>query len=140
MSKSNYEGVTLNLTPEKAEEVFYDSLCNGLGYFSGYGFSIDYTDEAYAAAKEQAKAKLPENSVVCREDVLMEILRGGGTIEFIDNECGGAYNRNLTLSMVHERVAKTPMSHLVDFFEGNDDATTADVVIQTVLFEEIVFG
>ena len=140
MSKDNYEGVTLALTTSKAEEIFLDSLCNGLDYLGGYGLSYEYEKADYLAAKARLKAKLSENAAICREDVLMEILRGGGELKFIDNENENENDSTLTIAMVHERVAKTPIRHITDFLEGNDDATTADCVLQTVLFNEIVFG
>jgi hypothetical protein len=41
---------------------------------------------------------------------------------------------------VHERVSKTPVKHLLNAVNEDGDAVTADVILQTVFFEEVVFG
>jgi len=41
---------------------------------------------------------------------------------------------------VRERVEKTPMRHLMNMINENDDAETADVIIQQVFLNEIVYG
>jgi hypothetical protein len=125
--------MTITLTPTESEEYFYNALCNGLGYISGYGLAIDFEKKDYAAAK--SKLKNP-----CYEDVFMQILRDGGTLTLVDEEGDGDMTRTITLNDVHERVPKTEMSHLMDMVNENDDATTADVILQTVFFNEIIFG
>jgi RNase adaptor protein for sRNA GlmZ degradation len=70
----------------------------------------------------------------------MQILRDGNKITLVDIGCEGEYTRSVTLADVHERVALTPASHLLDMINENDDACTADVVIQSVFFEDIIFG
>jgi hypothetical protein len=126
------------LEKSEAEEYFYNALCNGIAYISGYGIIVDYDKKAYKDAKESLLAK---QQYPCYEDVLMEILRMGGTLKTIDEENDDKeYNKEITLEMVHERVAQTPFSHLVNMVDGNDDATTADVILQTVFFQEVIFG
>jgi hypothetical protein len=70
----------------------------------------------------------------------MQILKDGGTLMFIDEECEGDNNVDLTLAMVHSGVVKAPIKHLMDYINENDDAETADVIIQSVLFGEIVYS
>ena len=129
----------IQLTPQESEEIFYNSLCNGLGYMGGYGLELEYSESDYKAAKEKLKAYDPEVSV-CFEDVLMRILKDGGSLTMNDIECEGEYTRSISLAEVHERVQQTPFKFLIQIHEEQDDAETADVVIQTVFFEEIVFG
>ena len=64
----------------------------------------------------------------------------GGSLTFVDIECEGEYTRTISLADVHKRVAKTPIDHLMDMIKETDDAVTADVLIQTVFFEDIIFG
>ena len=125
------------LTKQESEDYFHSALCNGLGYMGGYGLELEYKKEEYKAAVEQIKStgKSP-----CFEDVLLEILKMGGSLTFVDIECEGEYTRTISLNDVHERVAKTPIYHLVDMIKENDDANTADVIIQTVFFEDVIFG
>jgi len=127
------EGIKIELSKEKAEEYFYNSLCNGLSYFGGYGLQLDFKKSEYK--KSAAKLKNP-----CYEDVFMQMLRDGYKLKVIDNECEGAYTKSIAIKDVHERVGKTEITHLMDMINENDDATTADCILQTVFFEEIIFG
>lgn len=67
------------------------------------------------------------------------MLRDGGSLTMV-YEQDEDNKHTITLSDVHERVAKTQINHLTDMIEGNDDAVTADVIIQTVFFTEIIYG
>lgn len=127
----------ITLEKKESEEIFFNALCNGLGYVTGYGLELDYNTEEYAKAKEKLKA---EGTSPCFEDVLMQILRDGGSLTLVDIECEGEYTSTVTLKEVHERVEKTPVDHLMDMINEEDDACTADVVIQSVFFEDIIFG
>ena len=127
------------LTPQESENFFFDSLCNGLGELSCYGLELKYEKADYQSAKRNLHEQDLEDSI-CFEDVLMQILREGGSLKFIDTECDGEYTRSISMVDVHARVAKTPIRHLVDQINENSDAVTADVILQTVLFEEVIFG
>ena len=123
----------IQLTPQESETMFHNALCNGLGYMNGYGLEFDYCDKQYSAAKTKLQSP-------CCEDVLMQILRDGGSLTFVDVECDGEYTRSVSLADVHDRVQKTPLRFLTDMINEEDDAETADAVLQTVFFEEIIFG
>jgi hypothetical protein len=113
---------------------FFNSLCNALDYVeSGYGLELKTKKAEYEAAKEKLDA-------VSYEDVLMQILKDGGTLTMVDHECEGEYTRTITLADVHQRVKDTPIKHLMDMINENDDAVTGDVIIQQVFFEEVIFG
>ncbi len=129
----------IKLTPAESEEYFHNALCNGLSQMMGYGLDIDYDADDYKAAKESLNAKSP-NVGVCFEDVFMEILRMGKKLSFKDIEGDGDMDKSITLEDVHNRVQKTPLDHLNDMIEENDDADTADVILQTVFYENIIFG
>lgn len=126
------------LEKNEAEEIFFNAMCNGLGYMcGGYDLELDFVDKEYQTAAANLKA---EGASPCFEDVLMQILRDGNSLNIIDLGCGGEYSSSITLKDVHERVALTPVSHLMDMINENDDACTADVVLQTVFFEDVIFG
>jgi hypothetical protein len=131
----------ISLTPQEAESHFYNSLCNGLGYIGDYGLELTYDDADYKAAKQNIlKTKTAADiEVVCYEDILMQILRDGKTLTLVDNE-GGEDPAEITILHVHERVEKTPLRHLIDAINENDDAITADVILQTVFLGDIVYG
>lgn len=136
----------IKLTNKEAEEMFHAALCNGAGYLSGYGFSLDYSNEKYREAKESLNSRIEEGSFkakygLCREDIWVEILRVGGTLTLIDGDNGGGhYNSTISLKDVHERVEKSPLNHLMDMINERDDAITADVILQTVFFNDVIFG
>jgi hypothetical protein len=129
--------MTVKLSKKGAEEFFFNAMCNGLNEMGGYGLSLDYDEAAYRNARK--KLAKPAQAV-CFEDVLMQLLRDGGGITLIDEEGEGDNTQTITLKDVHERVQDTPIEHLSDMHSGNDDATTADVILQTVFFGEVIFG
>jgi hypothetical protein len=127
------------LTPEESENYFYNALCNGLDYIGGYDLELMWDKKHYSAARKKLQ-ELKPNETVCYEDVLMQILRDGNEIWFIDNGSDGE-QYTITLELVHERVSKTEKRHLFNMILEQDDAETADVIIQSVLFDgEIVYG
>jgi hypothetical protein len=136
----------ITLTPQEAEEIFFNSMCNAIGtnYMRGYGIELAYNREEYQTAKSKLLKKASDNytktASVCYEEVLMEILREGGKLTFIDHEGEGCMTRDVTLENVHKRMENVPASTIMNFVQQEDDAEDADVVLQTIFFEEIVFG
>jgi hypothetical protein len=127
------------LEPQESEKIFHNALCNGLSYISGYGLTLEVDEQDYKAASQKLKAEKP-NETICYEDVLLEVLRMGNTLNMIDEEGEGENDSTISLSDVHERVAQTPIRFLTDMITENDDAETADVIIQTVFYQDIIFG
>ena len=118
------------LTKKESEDLFFNSLCNSLGHVSVYGLDLRYDEELYRKLRKEGDSF---------EDVLMSILRGGGTLTLIDTE-GETYNSTITLQDVHTRVCNTPFRHLVNAINEEDDAETGDAILQTVFFKEVIFG
>ena len=127
--------MTIKLTPEESETYFHNSLCNG-HQIAMYGLHLDYDETEYKEARERLKAK---GESPCLEDVWMEILRGGGVLTLIDDE-NGEEPSPIKLSDVHERVQNTPLRHMMDAINENDDGDTADVILQTVFYGDVIFG
>lgn len=124
------------LTAQESEQIFYDSLCNG-HQIAYYGLHLEYDDKEYDKAKKRLVKK---GESPCLEDVWMEILRGGGMLTLIDEE-NELEPSVITLHDVHERVQETDASHLLDAINENGDGVTADVVLQTVFYREVIlFG
>jgi hypothetical protein len=123
----------IKLTNDESFEIFYNSICNGLSLLSGYGLELSYNDQDY----KDAKSKLTDP---CFEDVLMQILKDGNTLSILDIEGEGTYNADIKISDVWERVNLTPANYLIDMINENDDADTADAIIQTVFFKSIIFA
>ena len=131
------EGVKIVLTPEKSEELFYDALCNGLSYISDYNLELVYESEEYKKSREKLKANTPNNSV-CYEDVLMQMLRDGYKLSLLDWE--SEEKQSITINDVHQKVQNVGLKDILDCVSGNDDANTADAILQTVFYGEVLFG
>lgn len=130
----------IKLTPQECEEIFYNAMCNGLS--CGYGLSFDVDNVLYQKAKQSLRQlqQINPNQSICYEDVYIEVLRQGGKMDVYDEEGDGEYNRSITLKDIHKRVPKVPPTYLVQMIAGEDDAETADKILQIVFFKEIIFG
>jgi hypothetical protein len=127
--------MTINLTPEESETYFHNSLCNG-HQIAMYGLHLDYDKTEYAEARDRLKA---QGFSPCLEDVWMEILRGGGVLTLVDDE-NGEEPSPIKLADVHERVQNTPIYHMMNAINEQDDGDTADVILQTVFYGDVIFG
>ena len=128
------------LTPQESEEIFFSALCNahGTGYMDGYGLELKWHDKSY----EQAKQRLKERGESpCLDEILLEILRGGGHLTFFDVEGGaGEEPWPINLQDVHDKVCNAPARNILNFIQQQDDAEDADVILQTVFMGEVMFG
>jgi hypothetical protein len=66
------------------------------------------------------------------------MLRSGNTLWVVDSNDDERHP--ITLDLIHERVQTTQTNHLMNMINEHDDAITADVIIQTVVYGEIVYG
>jgi hypothetical protein len=97
---------------------------------------MDYSEKEYEKAKKRLQKKGEDS---CLEDVWLEILKGGGTLTLVDEE-NGMDPSVITLKDVHERVQESPVRHLMDAINEQDDGDTADVILQSVFYQDVVFG
>jgi hypothetical protein len=123
----------ITLTKEESIKFFHNALCNGLSYMGGYGLELNYNSKQYATSRK----KLTDP---CIEDVWIQMLHDGYKLTMLDIEGNGDNTQSIGLKEVIARVKNTPIHHLVDMVNGDDDADTADAIIQTVFFNELVFG
>lgn len=130
----NTSNFTTEFTPEYCEEIFYNSLCNGLDYVQGYGIRLEYDEDQYRLSRSKLDSP-------CYEDILMQMLRDGYKLWFVDHENDDdSLTTEITLETIRERVNKIPDHIKIEIIEECDDATTADAVLQTVAYNEIIFG
>lgn len=127
------------LTLQESEEIFHAALCNAesTGYMAGYGLQLRWHENSYKEAKERLKERGED---ACHEDILLEILRGGGHLTYFDAEEWVAMSWSINLQDVHDKVSNAPARNLLNFAEEQDDAEDADVILQTVFMGEVVFG
>jgi hypothetical protein len=129
----------IKLTKEEKLNFFYDALCNGLGSLRYYNLQLEFNEEDYFEFKKKLTEENPK-SAVCYEDVLMEMIKNGKVLNIIDEGYDGEYNAIISLDTILSNMEKTPIENLMNIYNENADAWDADVLLQTVLYGEIIFG
>jgi len=127
------------LTSQESEEIFHTALCNAesTGHMAGYGLQLRWHEKSYKEARERIKER---GESPCLEDVLLEILRGGGHLTYFDIAGWGVEPWPINLQDVHDKVSNAPARNILNFIAQQDDAEDADVILQTVFMGEVVFG
>jgi hypothetical protein len=129
----------IKLTKEEKLNFFYDALCNGLGSLRDYNLQLEFNEEDYFEFKKKLTEENPKIAV-CYEDVLMEMIKNGKVLNIIDEGYDGEYNAIISLDTILSNMEKTPIENLMNIYNENADAWDADVLLQTVLYGEIIFG
>ena len=127
----------IKLTHSESENYFYNALCNGLYELGLYELEFNYGPDQYKLSRSRFQEQNPNKSI-CSELIWMQMLKDGYTLTVVDS--GSETEYPITLTEVHERVQLTPVNHLMDMVNEHDDAITADVILQTVFFKEVIFG
>jgi hypothetical protein len=127
----------IQLKPIESERIFFDALCGGMDYLPGYGLQLSYNPIDYNKAKEECLKEMPEP---CREDIWLKMLKMGYSLTLIDGECDGEYTKSITIDDVYSRVNLAPVETIIEMLREEGDANTADTILQTVFFKEVVFG
>ena len=130
--------VSIKLTEGFKKEILFNSLCNGLGQLQCYGLELIFNDEDYTEAKKSYYKRNNQNSVACYEDILLEILTMGKHLSFLDNETDEVFHLSFELAL--SNLDKLEVERVIQLIDETDDGETADVVLQTCLFGEIIFG
>lgn len=135
----------IKLSKEEAEKYFHSALCNGgITLLTECGVDLIVDNEKYKEAKESLLKKKADglfNETICLEDVYMEMLKLGNSLRFVDTEFGGEYTREVTLKMVHKNTEKTPIYHLTNYINEEDDGITAFILLQSVMYNgKIIFA
>jgi hypothetical protein len=125
----------IQLEKQEALDIFHTSLCNvyGSGYFNGYGLEFIWDEDEYKKAKE--KLQNP-----CFEDVILQIIKDGGTLGVLDHECDGEYNAHINEAIILDRMDQVTAQRLLNIINEEDDIDDADAVLQTLLYGEVIFG
>lgn len=126
--------MTTKVTTEQALGILHTSISNAIstGYMSGYGLDLQYSEEEYKQSKKALKNP-------CWEDVLIQILKDGGSLIIVGEE-GSEEPVSVTLNDVEKRTAEMPIRLLSTFLEEEDDANTADEYLQLLFFGEQIYG
>jgi len=130
----------LQLTEQECEQIFHTALCNGLQVISSYGLYIEPVHAEYAAAIRSIQYTGINNENICYEDILLQILKNGGTLKIIDFEGEGENDTTIKIEDVYDRMHKVDPKHILDVINEWDDAETADCILQTIFYNEIIFA
>lgn len=118
------------LEPQEAENIFFDALCNALVQIErDYGIFLYYENDDYDNTREEGD---------CFEDVLMKMLKNGNPMTMKTN--GYTHDYPVTIEDVHTKVQNTPIKHLMNAILHRGDVYTYDEILQTVFFNERIFG
>lgn len=139
MENTKTDGIAIQINNKKALDMFHTALCNSLDYMcSSYGLRLWYSKPDYFNAKDII-AKANPDTQICYEDVVCKIIELGGELRLIDEE-GGMPTESLTYPKLVRNIVNTPLSHLMDMINEEDDAETGDVIIQQCFYGEVIFG
>ena len=133
--------ITVELTAQESESIFLDILCNciSMGYISGYGLELEYDKRDYIKVRDILNKEL-EYTTPTYEDVLMGILKNDGILKIVDVEGDGCYDANITLNDIHTKIQTAPVENLESILDETGDVTDCDIVLQHMLYGEIIFG
>lgn len=93
-------------------------------------------NEQYVAAKALLKQK---SKYVCYEDILLQVLKSGGSL--IAKDCEGDEDPcEIVLVDVLTNIELVPIKTLMEFANEQDDADSADIVLQYCFFGEIIYA
>ena len=137
-----------------AEKILYDSFCNGgLSELYYCGISVDWESNPnemnYTNARNRLKEKQKENetTIICIEDVYIEILKNGDSIIFTDNEGdedGELIELRLDDALINfnsiKDENKIELAKLLDEDDCSTDAWDCFNAIQYALYKEVIYG
>jgi hypothetical protein len=131
----------LILEKEEMLEVLHSALSNGgLGDLYYSDVDINVSGEDYQQAKESLEKRLKrigKESDITVEDVYVEILRMGKSLEFTDDEETVFFNLNKAMSILD----KEPVIKLIlEFRDGQDDSISGYHLLQYCLYGELIYG
>ena len=117
--------------------MIFNSACNFWGCLGDCGIEVKISKSDYAKAKQSC---LELNPSPCYEEVYMQCLLDGGKWKIWDNE-----NEELLCEMTLQEMRDNLQQKLdrqvyFAFLEGDDDALTANSVLQIAFFGEEVYG
>jgi hypothetical protein len=128
----------LLLTQQEIETVLLDCFCNGgLTELFCSGIDYDYNKAKYEKFRVEG---------ACFEDNLLNLLKGGGRLKFVDVEGGDDETFFLTMASATEKLGEIEDANIIEKVKdilsenGNADAWHGYEILQFVLFGEIIYG
>jgi hypothetical protein len=128
----------IKLTDQELDDVLMAMFANG-GLIEMYhtGLQVDHEDGAYERAKQRLLDAGKTN--LCREDVYIEILKGGDSFRFFDHNDGEHVSFNM--EQVKKNLSSSEASNeVMTVLNEQDDGWTGWNLLQLCLYGEIIFG
>jgi hypothetical protein len=127
----------LQLTQQEIETVLLDCFCNGaLGELNASGIDYGYNKAKYQEFKVEG---------ACYEDNLLNLLKNGGRLKFVDFD-GDNETFFLTMASAKEKLTEIEDVNIMEKVQdiltenGKADAWHGYEILQFVLFGEIIYG
>lgn len=138
----------ITFSKEDAVKILFDSFCNGgLSELSYASIIVDWDSEHNNNNYQNAKKRLLEKGKtgICVEDVYIEILEFGDTIQFTDYEGDEElFNLHLEDALLNfnslDSSDKIQLSKLADEDDFSTDCWDCFNAIQYALFGDVVYG
>lgn len=137
----------IDFTKEDTIKILYYSFCNyGLEELSSCMVDVNWSSKHNSNNYDNAKQRLIQNGKqsICREDVWIEILNNGDTIQFIDLDNDEKINLHIEDAMVNfnslSNEDKIDLSKMLDEDDVTTDAYDCANALQFALYAEIIFG
>ena len=128
---------------EQKLSILHSAFSDGLHFFGSYGIVIDYSDTDYQKAKGALIANGTDPDSLCREDVFVQMIRQGSSIEFIDDEADAeddGQTARLNLDTIEANWDAIPLRYIAAVQDEDYDANDADLILQHLLWRDAVFG
>ena len=132
---NNDYGVSQQITKEGMLKMFWTCLTS-----SSIGFGcieLDYDRNAYFEVRDELREKGKSD---CWEDIVVEMLRQGYRLAWIDVEDDQPERNYFTLAHLMDNFDCIESHHLADILGGMDDAVTHDSILQCLLMGELIYG
>ena len=127
--------MTIKLSETEIKDVIKTALCNSMNELGGYGFEWDKNAMNYSKYRFEG---------ACLEDVIIKALEGGEGFFVIDVEGGDDEVSSFTLNTAIETFNTNDNSDfhdaILNILKETDDAIDGDIILQTLLFGEVVYG
>lgn len=131
-----------NYTQDEKFEVVYNALCNGLdGLINHYSFDWEIVNQAMWTTEKQKLTTGSEHP--CLENIMIAYMKAGGELEFTCaefEEDDAMYCNKLSLTTINANWDKIRPQELLAYYKEEDDAETAESVLQCLLLGSIVLG
>ncbi len=119
----------MQLSNEEKREILLSALCNS-GHFAYGDMYVESDQDEFG--REHCKTNIIE-------EIWMAVLENGRQLTIVDNiEAGEEHSFDLVKA--YSQMDKLPKGIVADYLAGNDDADSADYVIETILFGEKIYG